>query len=145
MSSFATVNDVITLSGKTYTTAEEERIGQLLPLVSDALRYEAVKVGMNIDNMIAVDTTGAYGNVVKLVTVDVVVRVLRQSNDGEPMSQESQGALGYTWSGTYAIPGGGIAAAIMRNDLKRLGLKRQRIGGIELYGTDQGNHRRTDQ
>ena len=52
------------------------------------------------------------------------------------MTQESQGALGYTWSGTYAIPGGGIAAAIMRNDLKRLGLRRQRIGTVELWEAD---------
>jgi hypothetical protein len=50
------------------------------------------------------------------------------------MTQESQSALGYTWSGTYAIAGGGIAQAIMRNDLKRLGLKRQNYGVIEYYG-----------
>ena len=92
------------------------------------------------DKMVEDDTTGAYGSTVKLVTVDIIVRILRQSWDGEPMSQESQSALGYNWSGTYAIPGGGIAAAIMRNDLKRLGLKQQRIRGIELYGPDQGDY-----
>ncbi|MGJ1079112.1 Gp19/Gp15/Gp42 family protein, partial [Enterococcus faecium] len=78
-----------------------------------------------------------YGSVVKLVTVDIIIRVLRQSQDGDPMSQESQTALGYTWSGTYAIPGGGIAGAIMRNDLKRLGLRRQRYGVMDLW---DGNH-----
>jgi hypothetical protein len=57
---------------------------------------------------------------------------MRQSSTGEPMSQESQAALGYSWSGTYAIPGGGIAQAIMKNDLKRLGLRRQRMGVIDL-------------
>ena len=72
-------------------------------------------------------------NVAKLVTVDIVSRVLRQNQNGEPMSQESQSALGYAWSGTYAVPGGGIANAIMNNDLKRLGLKRQKIGVIEPY------------
>ena len=50
--------------------------------------------------------------------------------------QESQAAIGYSWSGTYAVPGGGIANCIMRNDLKRLGLKRQRFGVIEWYGDD---------
>ena len=46
----------------------------------------------------------------------------------------SQSALGYSVSGTYAVPGGGIGNAIMDRDLKRLGLKRPRIGAIELYG-----------
>lgn len=133
MSAFATLADVDLLTGRTYTAEEQERITALLPLVSDALRYEAVKYGKNLDEMIDEDDSGAYGNVVKLVTVDVVTRVMRQSNDGEPMSQESQSALGYSWSGTYAIPGGGIAAAIMRNDLKRLGLRRQQYGVIDLW------------
>lgn len=131
MSAFATLDDVIALSGVAYTTEDQERIEELLPLVSDALRYEAVKVGKDLDEMMAANE--AYASVVKLVTVDVVVRALRQSMDTEPMSQESQSALGYSWSGTYAIPGGGIAAAIMRNDLKRLGLRRQRYGVIDLW------------
>lgn len=134
MSDFATFADVVTLSGKEYTASEAERITALLPLVSDALRYEAVKVGKDMDQM--VEDSGAYASVAKLVTVDVVVRVMRQSQEGEPMSQESQSALGYSWSGTYAIPGGGISGAIMRNDLKRLGLRRQRLGTVELWEAD---------
>jgi hypothetical protein len=133
-SAYATIQDVITLSGKMYTAEEQERIGALLPLVSDALRYEAVKVGKDLDQMIENDTTGAYASVVKLVTVDILVRVMRQNMEGEPMSQESQSGLGYTWSGTYAIAGGGIAAAILRNDLKRLGLRVQRYGMEAMYG-----------
>ena len=131
MSGFVTLADVTALSGKTYTTAEQERITALIPLVSDALRYEAVKVGKDLDEMAANDS--AYRSVVKLVTVDVVIRVMRQTLDGTPMTQESQSALGYTWSGTYAIPGGGIASAIMRNDLKRLGLRKQRYGAMEIW------------
>jgi len=125
------------LNSKSYTSEEQERITALLPLVSDALRYEAIKVGKNLDDMINADETGAYSSVVKMVTVDVVSRVLRQSTDGEPLSQESQSGLGYSWSGTYAIPGGGIANAIMRNDLKRLGLRRQQYGVIELWGKSE--------
>ena len=131
MSGFVTLADVTALSGKTYTTAEQERITALIPLVSDALRYEAVKVGKDLDDMAANDS--AYRSVVKLVTVDVVIRAMRQTLDGTPMTQESQSALGYTWSGTYAIPGGGIASAIMRNDLKRLGLRKQRYGAMEIW------------
>lgn len=132
--SFATLAEVEALTGKTYTANEQARIEVLLPMVSDALRYEAEKVGKDLDAM--AESSATYASVVKLVTVDIVVRVLRQSQDGEPMTQESQGALGYTWSGTYAIPGGGIAAAIMRNDLKRLGLRRQQIGTVELWEAD---------
>ena len=130
---FATLDDVLDLSGKDYTSQEQERIEELLPLVSDAIRFEAMKVDKNIDQMITDDESGAYESVVKMTVVDIVCRVMRQSLDGEPMTQESQSALGYSWSGTYSIPGGGISGAIMRNDLKRLGLRRQRIGVISLW------------
>lgn len=130
MSAFATLADVLAISGANYTTTEEGRIDALLPLVSDALRFEATKVGKDLDEM----AEGAvYANTLKLVTCDIVIRAMRQTSTGEPMSQESQSALGYSWSGTYAIPGGGIAQAIMNNDLKRLGLKRQRMGVIDLW------------
>lgn len=132
MTEFATLADVIALSGKTYTSAEQERIITLLSIVSDALRYEAEKVGKDLDAMAGESLS--YASVVKLVTVDVTIRAMRQSADGEPMTQESQSAIGYSWSGTYAIPGGGIASSIMRNDLKRLGLRRQRYGVVEFYG-----------
>lgn len=135
MSDFATLEDVTTLTGKAYGEAERERITALLPLVSDALRFEAQKVGKDLDAM--ADESASYTSVVKLVTVDIVARVLRQSQNGEPLSQESQSALGYTWSGTYAIPGGGIAGAIMKNDLKRLGLRRQRYGVMYLWDRSQ--------
>jgi hypothetical protein len=122
---------VILLTGKEYTSEESERVMALLPLVSDTLRTEAKRVGKDIDEMITADAS--YASVVKMVTVDVVARVMRQSMDGDPMSQESQSGLGYSWSGTYAIPGGGISGAIMRNDLKRLGLRRQQIGVYEIW------------
>lgn len=134
MSSFTTLAEVITLTGKSFTAAEQNRIEALLPLVSDLIRSEGVKVGKDIDAMFEESMT--YASVVKLVTVDVVLRIMRQSNDTEPMSQESQSALGYSWSGTYAIPGGGMATALLNNDLKRLGLKRQRYGTLEMFGDD---------
>ena len=131
MSDFATLTDVILLSGKEFTSEESERVMALLPLVSDTLRTEAKRVGKDLDEMITADAS--YASVVKMVTVDIVARVMRQSMDGDPMSQESQSGLGYSWSGTYAIPGGGISGAIMRNDLKRLGLRRQQIGVYEIW------------
>lgn len=133
---FATCDDVRTLSGRSYTLEEEERIEALLPLVSDLLRNEAVKVGKNLDEMTS--ACESYANVVKAVTVDVVVRVLRQSMTDEPLAQESQSGLGYSWSGTYAIPGGGIAQAVMNNDLKRLGFRRQKYGVIDIWEKSEG-------
>ncbi|MBQ3321896.1 MAG: hypothetical protein IJH05_03515 [Firmicutes bacterium] len=136
MAAYATVEDVTTL-WRALSATEAARVEELLPLVSDALRYEAVKAGKDLDQMIAENES--LESVAKLVTIDVVSRVLRQNTTGETMTQESQAALGYSWSGTYAIPGGGIANAIMNNDLKRLGIKRQKIGVIEPYGDYRNN------
>lgn len=134
--SYITLTEFLDISGGTYTTAEQDRISTLIPMVCDALRYEADKVGKDLDAMIADDNN--YESVVQLVVVDVIVRAMSLNTDTEPMSQESQSALGYSWSGTYAVPGGGIANCIMRNDLKRLGLRSQRYGVIEWYGDDNG-------
>ena len=134
MNDFATLEDVAALTGKVYSESEQARLTALLADISNALRFEAEKVGKDIDEMIV--KSEAYASVAKIVTVDVAVRVLRQNLDSEPMTQESQAALGYSWSGTYAIPGGGISGAIMRNDLKRLGLRRQRYGSIDLWPTE---------
>ena len=127
---FATVQD-INLLWRPLSESESERAGALLPLISDALRQCAVAVDKDLDEMAAASET--YASTLKLVTVDVVTRVLRQSTEGDAMSQESQSALGYSWSGTYAVPGGGIANAIMNNDLKRLGLLSQQIGTVTLW------------
>ena len=131
MNSFATLDEVIALSGATYTAEQQERIEVLLPLVSDLIRNEGKAVGKDIDD--AIDTDAAYASVVKMVTCDVVARIMRQSTTGDPMSQESQSALGYSWSGTYAIPGGGTAMSLMNNERKMLGLRRQKYGVMEIW------------
>lgn len=128
---FATIDDVITLF-RALTEDETTRASALLPLISDELRVRADAVGVSLDARAVND--GAYASVLKIVTVDIVGRVLRMSNEGEPMSQESQSALGYNWQGTYAIPGGGISSAIMRSDLKALGLRVQQIRPLEFTG-----------
>ena len=122
---FATVNDIETL-WRPLSSSEQSRATALLPLVSDELRVLAKNVNKDLDEMAAADE--AYASVLKIVTVDVTVRVLRQSTEGDAMTQESQSALGYSWSGTYEVAGGGIANAILNNDLKKLGLRTQQIG-----------------
>ena len=103
-----------------------------MPIVSDSLRVEAENRGYDLDSMIAQNP--ALGSVAKSVTVDIVSRTLSLDTSAEPMEQVSQSALGYSWSGTYAVAGGGMQ--IMRNDLKRLGILKQRLGVIEI-----GHHR----
>ncbi|HEO4111151.1 TPA: phage Gp19/Gp15/Gp42 family protein [Streptococcus agalactiae] len=129
MTNFATTDDVILL-WRQLSVDEIKRAEALLETVSDTLRLEASKVGKNLDEMIL--ETPYFATVLKSVTVDIVARTLMTATQGEPMSQESQSALGYTWSGTYLVPGGGLF--IKDNELKRLGLKKQGYGGIELYG-----------
>lgn len=130
MSDYATVQDVINL-WRDLTPAEDDRVSKLLPIISDELRYRATLVGRDLDEMIV--KTPSLASVAKEVTVSAISRILRQATSGEVMSQESQSGLGYSWSGTYAIPGGGIGNAILPSDLKRLGLKRGRIGIIDFY------------
>lgn len=130
MSNFATISDIATL-WRPLTQSEQDRASALLPLVCDTLREEAKRVDQDLDEHAADDP--AYASTLKLVTVDIIARILRQATDGEPISQESQAALGYSWSGTYAIPGGGMAQAIMKNDLKRLGLRRAQIKEVSLW------------
>lgn len=134
MDAFATVDDIQTL-WRPLTASEQTRANALLPLVSDEIRVIAKSVGKDIDTMMANDPS--YASVVKIVTVDVVARVLRQSTEGDAMTQESQAALGYSWSGTYAVAGGGIANAILKNDLKKLGLLNQRIGAAFVWGLEE--------
>lgn len=134
MENFATVKDIEAL-WRAMTPTEKERAEALLPVISDSLRNEAVKVGKNLDRMIEQDST--LVNVVKSVTVDVTARTLMTSTNSEPMTQTTESALGYSVSGTYLVPGGGLF--IKKSELARLGLKRQRLGAVDLYGADKGN------
>ena len=131
MNNFATVNDVIAL-WRSLTPEEMERAEALLQIISDSLRIEAEQVGVDLDQK-AFESV-SYQNVLKSVVVDVVARTLMTSTNQEPMTQTSESALGYSWSGTYLVPGGGLF--IKRSELDRLGLRKQRYGVIDFYGTD---------
>ena len=131
MEPFVTIEDVEALF-RDLTIEEKKKAERLLSIVSDCLRQEAKKVGKDLDEMI--EKQEVYENVVKSVCVDVIARNLMTSTNSEPMEQMSQSALGYSVSGTFLVPGGGLF--IKKSELARLGLKRQRMGMIELYGTD---------
>lgn len=127
---FATVEDLQRLY-RPLSAEEQSRAEALLPLVSDEIRVLGRNYGKDIDAAIAKDS--AYASVVKIVTCDVTFRILRQNTEGDAMSQESQSALGYSWSGTFAVAGGGIANSILNNDLKKLGLLKQQMGSEFLW------------
>ncbi|WP_270755500.1 phage Gp19/Gp15/Gp42 family protein [Ligilactobacillus ruminis] len=128
MANFATIEDIEKL-WRNLKPAERERAEGLLEIVSDSLRVEADKVGKNLDELAA--DSDAYASVLKSVTVDVVARTLMTSTDQEPMTQMTESALGYSYSGSFLVPGGGLF--IKDTELKRLGLKRQRYGVIDPY------------
>lgn len=129
MTEFATINDVMEL-WRQLTPEEIERAAKLLPIICDSLRMEADKVGKNLDEMI--QEKPYLASVAKSVTVDVVARTLMTDTNQEPMTQMSQTALGYSFSGTYLVPGGGLF--IKKSELARLGIRRQRYGVIDFYG-----------
>ncbi len=129
MADFATIQDIIDL-WRPMSPEETDRADALLPIVSDSLRVEADRVGKDLDVMVAEDAV--YANVVKSVVVDIVSRTLLTSTKNEPMTQTSESALGYSWSGSYLVPGGGLF--IKKSELARLGLRKQRYGVIDFYG-----------
>lgn len=129
MNPFATIQDLEDL-WRSLKIDEMERAEKLLEVVSDSLRFEAEKVNKDLDQSI-VDSP-SFANVVKSVTVDIVARTLMTSTDQEPMKQISESALGYSYTGSFLVPGGGLF--IKKNELAKLGLRRQRYGVIDFYG-----------
>ena len=128
MSNFATIQDMEVL-WRPMTPAEEERAGELLTVVSDLLRDSAKRVGKDLDQMI--EDGEITSSTAKSVTVDIVARALMTSTEGEPLTQSTESALGYSFTGTFLVPGGGLF--IKRDELARLGLKRQKMGVIDLW------------
>lgn len=124
---YCTVQDVIDLF-RPLSQAEEARTEDLIPVVTDALRLEAVKVGKDLD-VLAEDAT--YKDVLRSVIVDIVARILMTPTSGAPMSQYSESAGGYSVSGTFLNAGGGMF--IKKSELSRLMLTRQRYGVIETW------------
>lgn len=125
---YATIADLRTL-WRAMSAEEEERAEALIPIVCDSLRYEAEMVGKDLDEMIA--KKPVLASVAKSVTVDVVARTLMTSTNQEPATQFAESALGYSVSGSFLVPGGGLF--IKESEKARLGLKRQKVGVISLW------------
>ena len=118
-----------------FMSAEEEALAiELLPIVSAEIRERARQCGKDFDEMIAADENGDLKLIAKSVVCDVVRRYINDSRaDGPSMTQVSNGAAGYTASATFLVPGGGVF--LKKSELARLGLRRQKCGVIEIYGS----------
>jgi hypothetical protein len=97
--------------------------------VSDIIRFEAQKVGKDADALVAADP--AFANVVKAVTVDVVMRELNTPGTQLPATQYAESAGSVSMS--YSIPNGSGRIALWPSDLKTLGFRRQLIGSLPLW------------
>lgn len=112
--------------------SEKKKAEALIPVVIASLKQEARNSGQDLEQMI---TDGdLFFEVFLSVVVDVVGRTLLTSTHDEPMTQMSQSALGYTVSGSFLVPGGGLF--IKKSELRRLGLRKQKIRMVSLYGED---------
>lgn len=125
---YCSVDDVISL-WRPLKNDEILRVKELIPVIISSLKVEADNVGKDLDQM--AKENEAYRDVLKSVIVDVVARTLMTATDQEPMTQYSESALGYSFSGSFLVPGGGLF--IKKSELSRLGLKRQRYGVIDFY------------
>ena len=103
--SYATVEDMTDL-WRPMTAAEQARASPLLAIISASLDVEARKVGKDLSALVAADP--ALAMVAKSVTVDVAARTLMTSTNQEPLTQFTQAAGGYSASGSFLVPGGGL-------------------------------------
>ena len=126
---YTTLDDVTNIF-RNLTNDETTKALGLIPVIESSIKIEAERAGKDLNKLLKDED---YKNVFKSVVVDVVGRTLMTATDQEPMTQESQSALGYSWSGTYLVPGGGLF--IKKSELDRLGLRRQKYGVIDLYDT----------
>lgn len=133
MTVYATVDDITTIGGRTLTAAEQTTAEKLLETASAKLRLQAKKYGSNLDLMIASDPD--YLPVVREVVINAAKRALNSaSNSGAPATQETQSAMGYSLSMSYLNAGQSLY--FLKNELRDLGLLRQKIGTLEVYNHD---------
>lgn len=129
MAAFATVAQYEGIYGAV-PSADQEKITLLLTIASDKIRQAGLNVGKDVDGLV---TDGKIlSTVLQEVTCRIVKEFVSRIDDLSTMgmSQVTQSALGYSFTGTYSVPGGGLS--VMKKDLSILGLRRQTMGVINL-------------
>ena len=128
MMNYATLDDLTTLV-RPLEPSETEKASLLLQAASASLRSEAKRRNKCFDAMLEEDPD--LVPIARDVVCQMVRRALAVDVTAEPMTQVSQSALGYTVSGTYAVPGGSLYA--LNSELRRLGLRRQKATVIDPF------------
>ena len=132
MDIYASVEDYEKVYNTALNNDQHKRLLMLIELASSLLREEANKRNMNLSAVIS--SSDYKANVAKMVVLACVHRVMSKDDDQDmPLEQFSQSALGYTFSGTYVNPGDDLY--YLRNELKRMGIIKQRYGAMEIYET----------
>lgn len=127
---YLSIDELMTL-WRSLKQDEIDRARALIDKVEANLKVEAKRANKNIDELVK---DKDYLDLYKSIVCDIVARNLMTSTDQEPMIQSAESALGYSFSGTYLVPGGGLF--IKKDELKRLGLRTQKYGVIDFYGKD---------
>lgn len=132
MDIYASVEDYENVYNVVLNKEQQKRLLMLIELASSLLREEANKRNMNLNSVIS--SSDDKANVAKMVVLACIHRVMSKDYDQDvPLEQFSQSALGYTFSGTYVNPGDDLY--YLRNELKRMGIIKQRYGALEIYET----------
>lgn len=132
MDIYASVEDYEKVYNTVLNNDQHKRLLMLIELASSLLREEANKRNMNLSAVIS--SSDDKANVAKMVVLACVHRVMSKDDYQDmPLEQFSQSALGYTFSGTYVNPGDDLY--YLRNELKRMGIIKQRYGAMEIYET----------
>ena len=124
-----TVDDLIAR----WRPLSNDEISKATTFISDcenALHVYAYDRGFNLDAML--EEYKPREELYTAIVCDVVKREMTSlSDEGPATSQYSQSVNGYSISGTYLSPGGGLF--IKNSELKMLGLLCQRVRKVELY------------
>lgn len=128
---YATVSDIIAI-GKNLTAEEQTSAETLIQTASSKIRIIARKYGIDIDKNISDTTTGDDLSVaVKNAVVQSVIRAIDSlSSTSSAVSQNSETNGAYNISMTYLNAGQSLY--FLNNELKDLGIIRQRYGAIDL-------------
>ncbi len=133
MSDYATVSDIQALK-RPLMYEEIQRAEVLIPVVCDLIRAEAKKSGRDYDQMIVDDPL--YATIARAVVCDVVIRELNTPGNMLPATSYSEGAGSVSQS--YSLPNASGAIKLWPSDLKALGLKKQKIGALNLMTPPKG-------
>jgi len=131
MKVYATIEDLETV-WKVLTETEKNKASEFIEQASAKIRLKAKSQNKNFDELF--DSDEDLAEVTKGVVCNSVKNAMNTPIDQEGLSQMSMAAGGYSWSGTYSNPTGGLK--FTKNDWKALGLGSQKYGGLDIYGVD---------